>query len=72
MKWLKPTGPTQTSADGKYIVMHATSHWWVAYFQPAPHEWERIGERDSDEKAKDACDDHARLQTHPAQAAPQS
>lgn len=72
MKWQRPTGSLLYSATGRYLVMHATSKWWVAYYTPAKGEYERIGERRSEDEAKTACDDHAQLRTPPAQAAPQS
>jgi hypothetical protein len=62
MKWDKPNGSVQYSADRRYCIMEAAANKWVAYrlsgFQTSA---EKLGEFDSDEAARQCCDDHESL-----------
>lgn len=58
MKWDKPTGAIQMSSDGRYTIQHATEHNWVAYAIPKYGMAEKLGERDSDVKARACCIAH--------------
>jgi hypothetical protein len=61
VKWDKPTGAVQYSADRAYCIMEAATGRWVAYrlsgFQTSA---EKLGEPASDEAARQLCDDHER------------
>lgn len=62
MKWDKPNGSTQATSDGRYNIVQANSQDWVAYlFTPFGHA-ETLGERKSDEEARQCCEDHARAE----------
>lgn len=55
MKWLPPAGSTQGTADGRYVIVQANSKDWVAY-QLGYTVSKEIGTRDSDLKARAACE----------------
>lgn len=57
MKWLPATGATQTSADGRYLIMEANHKDWIAY---ALNERADLGTVNSSEDAQAICDSHAR------------
>lgn len=60
MKWDKPTGSIQMTADGCYAIQQANSHDWVAYAMPKFGPAEELGVRSSDGAARDCCEDHER------------
>lgn len=57
MKWLPPSGSTQHSADGRYVVVQANSQDWIAYQLHATTAKD-LGTRDTDEKARAVCEAH--------------
>lgn len=56
MKWDKPTGAVQYSANRAYCVVQANSQDWVAY-QMGITTAEDLGTRDSDERARALCEE---------------
>lgn len=64
MKWDQPDGSVQWSSDRRYHVQRATSGYWVAYAMSAfRNDAEKLGEHNSDEAARDCCDDFERQMT---------
>jgi hypothetical protein len=61
MKWDKPNGSTQHSADKRYVVVQANSQDWIAYRLTGFATGEEVGTRKSEEAARQACEDHARV-----------
>jgi hypothetical protein len=62
VKWDKPAGSTQHSADGRYAIVQANSQDWVAYELHATTGKE-LGRSDYDEEARKICETHeAQLQ----------
>jgi len=57
MKWEKPNGPIQQTADGRYLIMRANSQHWVAYLLGYTIAND-LGTRDSDLKARALCEAH--------------
>lgn len=57
MKWNKPSGSTQHSADGRYVIVQANSQDWIAYVLHGTTGKE-LGRSDSDEKARECCEAH--------------
>jgi hypothetical protein len=60
MKWEKPIGPVQMSSDGRYSIQHPIGITWIAYSIATVGTPAKLGEFDSDEKAKERCDDDER------------
>jgi hypothetical protein len=62
MKWLPPDGSTQHSADKRYCIVKAaeTGPVWIAY-RMAISTGEQIGSTNSDELARQLCEDDAAL-----------
>lgn len=56
MKWLPPTGSTQGTADGRYVIVQATSQDWVAYDISSGTTAREIGSRKSDADARALCE----------------
>lgn len=64
MKWDKPNGTVQWSADHRYHIQEATSGFWIAYAVSAfGNDAEKLGECGSDEEARECCDDYERQMT---------
>lgn len=62
MKWDKPAGATQSTVDGRYLVMQANSKDWVAYDTTLSTATKELGTRDTDLKARAVCEaEEARL-----------
>jgi len=61
MKWDKPEGSIQRSADGQYLIERATTspEWWVAYYLPPGSGAQKLGERGDDEQARACCQVHS-------------
>ena len=60
MKWDKATGSIQQTADGRYVIQHATEHNWVAYALPTHGKPEELGVKPTDEEARQVCEDDER------------
>jgi hypothetical protein len=60
MKWAKPDGGVQWSMDKRYSIVRAveTGPVWIAY-RMAPTTGEQIGSTNSDELARQLCEDDA-------------
>jgi hypothetical protein len=58
MKWDKPQGATQHSADGRYCIVQANSQDWIAYQLTPYGTGKDLGTRDSDVKARGLCEAH--------------
>lgn len=56
MKWDKPTGAVQYSADRAYCVVQANSQHWIAY-QMGITTAEDLGTTDTDERARALCEE---------------
>lgn len=57
MKWDKPNGSVQYSADRRYIVMQANTKDWIAYrVSGFGTSAEKLGERHDDEAARACCE----------------
>jgi hypothetical protein len=58
MKWEKPNGGVQWSADKCYSIVRATETGpiWIAY-RMTPTTGEQIGTTNSDDLARDLCED---------------
>lgn len=64
MKWDKPTGSTQTTTDGRYVIVKANSQDWVAY-RMGYTVAKDLGTSDTDEKSRALCEAHeAQLTAH--------
>jgi hypothetical protein len=62
VKWDKPEGSTQRTADGRYCIVQANSQDWIAYLMGYTTAKD-LGTRDSDLKARAVCEAHeAQLQ----------
>jgi hypothetical protein len=62
VKWDKPNGSVQWSADRRYHVQQATSGFWIAYaVSPFQNTAEKLGEYAGDGRARQACDEHESL-----------
>lgn len=57
MKWLPPYGMVQMSSCGRYTVQHPTDQ-FIAYSIPTCGNPQKLGERDTVEKARGLCMDH--------------
>jgi hypothetical protein len=55
MKWDKPNGSTQATADGRYVVVHATESNWIAYELTPYGTGKDLGAKPSDEEARQLC-----------------
>ena len=60
MKWDKPDGAVQHTADKRYFIMEANSQQWVAYAKAFGAGTE-LGVKPTDEEARQVCEDHDRL-----------
>lgn len=58
MKWLPPAGSTQHSADGRYVVVHATDTNWIGYELTPYGTGEELGVKPTDAEARTLCDLH--------------
>lgn len=56
MKWLPPNGSTQGTADGRYVIVQATSQDWVAYDIASGVAGREIGSRKNDTDARALCE----------------
>jgi hypothetical protein len=56
MKWLPPNGSIQGSADGRYVVVHATENTWIAYDISRTTQFAELGTRSSDSDARALCE----------------
>lgn len=63
MKWLPAWGMVQQSFCGRYAVQHPVEGTWIAYAIPTVGTVAKLGEFESDEKAKARCDDDEREMT---------
>lgn len=64
MKWDKPNGSVQWSADRRYQVQQATSGYWIAYSMSAFGTGAaKLGEHNSDEAARECCESDEREMT---------
>ena len=63
MKWLPPTGSTQGTSCGKFVVVQANSKDWIAYALSPYGIGEELGVKASDEDARACCEDHEREMT---------
>jgi hypothetical protein len=64
MKWNKPDGGVQHSTDGRYTIHRATTapEKWIAYALSAfGTTAEKVAEVDTDEEARQWCDEHEAL-----------
>jgi len=60
MKWLSPTGSTQNSKCGRYMVVKANSKHWVAYYRGISGNTHiELGTRHDDEQARACCEVHS-------------
>lgn len=59
MKWEKPNGSRQGTVDGKYVIVQATEHNWIAY-ELGPTAGVELGVKPTDEQARQICEDHER------------
>lgn len=57
MKWLPAFGMVQMSQCGRYTVQHPTDR-WIAYSIPTYGKPEKLGECETDEKARGLCVRH--------------
>ena len=57
MKWDKPNGSVQQTADGRYVIVQANSQDWVAY-QMGYTCAKDLGTRETDLKARALCEAH--------------
>lgn len=60
MKWLPAWGMVQQSFCGRYAIQHPVESTWIAYCIPTVGTPTKLDECDSDEKAKQRCDDDER------------
>jgi len=60
IQWLRADGPTQRSKDQRYMVMHATDEYWIAYWQSDAREWVELGTFRDEGDARAVCESHAR------------
>lgn len=58
MKWEKPQGSTQHTADGRYCIVQANSQHWVAYELTPFGAAKDLATKQSDEEARQACEAH--------------
>lgn len=56
MKWLPPTGSTQGSQCGRYVIVHANSQDWVAYDITLTTAAKDLGTTKSDIGARALCE----------------
>ena len=56
MKWLPPTGSTQASSCGRYVVVQANSQDWVAYDISSRTAAQDLGAAQSDADARELCE----------------
>lgn len=62
MKWLPPTGSTQGTQCGRYVIVQANSKDWVAYDIALSTAARELGVRDTDLRARAVCEaEEARL-----------
>lgn len=62
MKWLPPSGSTQGTVDGRYVIVRATDTNWIAYDITLSTAAKELGVRESDLKARAVCEaEEARL-----------
>jgi len=58
MKWDKPNGAVQHTADKRYCVVQATEENWIGY-ELTPFGTSRdLGTESSDERARQLCESH--------------
>lgn len=60
MKWEKPSGSTQATSDGRYLIVQANERDWVAY-ELAPTTGQELAVKRTDEEARAACESHEAL-----------
>lgn len=58
MKWLSPNGSTQATADGRYVIVNATSQHWISYELTPYSTGEDLGTSSSAEEARKRCEEH--------------
>lgn len=59
MKWERPQGSIQRTADGRYEVQWVNSEQWVAY-ELGPTTGIELGVAKSDDAGRQLCEDHER------------
>jgi len=59
VKWNRPTGSVQQTADDRFCIVQATEHNWVAY-ELGPTTGVELGVKPTDEQARQVCEDHER------------
>jgi len=66
MKWDKPDFPVQRSTDRKYCIVRAIENVWHAYFlPPGATTGDQLGVTNSDELARQLCEDDEPLRKRP-------
>lgn len=66
MKWDKMDLPTQHSTDRRYCIVRAMENIWHAYYMPVGvHVGEQIGVANSDDMARQLCEDDEPLRKRP-------
>lgn len=57
--WKHPDPPVQLSKCKRYMVMHATEEFWIAYWCTDAREWVELGTFRDESHARGACEQHA-------------
>lgn len=66
MKWDALTPPTQRSTDRRYCIVRAMENVWHAYYIPVGvYVGEQIGVANSDDMARQLCEDDEPLRKRP-------
>lgn len=66
MKWCNLDAPTQYSADRRYCIVRAVENVWHAYYLPlGATTGEQLGVANSDEFARQLCEDDEPLRRRP-------
>jgi hypothetical protein len=58
MKWDKPNGSVQWSADKRYLIVQANSQHWVAYEATPFVTATDLGTKGTDAEARGLCEEH--------------
>ena len=58
MKWLPANGSTQANADGRYVIVNATSKHWISYELTPYGTGKDLGTSSTDEEARQVCEEH--------------
>ncbi len=57
MKWLPPTGSTQSTEDGRYSIVKANSQDWIAYEITPFATGNELGKAGNDVGARQLCEE---------------